>query len=96
MIMDSLSINIIIGLAGAILAIVTFVFGRTTASREDGKQDGTILSELGYLKSSTDDIKRRLDKQDERDRDYISRLTCVEESTKQAHRRIDGLEAHRG
>lgn len=94
--MDPLSINIIVGLTGAILAIVTFIYGRNTAARTDGKQDGTILSELGYLKSSTDDIKRRLDKADDRDRDYISRLMCVEESTKQAHRRIETLEARHG
>lgn len=84
-------VNIIIALIGVILTIAAFVYGRQSASHADGKQDGTILSELGYLKSNTDDIKRRLDKQDERDRDYISRLTCVEESAKSAHKRIDQM-----
>lgn len=87
-------VNIIIALIGIILSIAAFVYGRTSASHADGKQDGTILSELGYLKSNTDDIKRRLDKQDERDRDYITRLTAVEASAKQAHKRLDQMEVH--
>lgn len=83
--------ELIFSIAGLILAGVTFYVGRQTASRQDGKQDGTILSELGYLKSSMDDIKLRLSDQDKRDRDYIGRLVCVEESVKSAHKRIDGL-----
>ena len=92
--MTPININLIIAIAGLLVSAITFYAGRQTATRQDGKQDGTILSELGYLKANTDDIKRRLDKQDERDRDYISRLTCVEESAKSAHKRIDQLGRH--
>jgi len=81
----------ILAIVGLILTVISFYAGRKTASRQEGVQDGTILTELGYLKSSMDDIKRRLDRQDDRDRDYVSRLTCVEESAKSAHKRIDQL-----
>ena len=81
----------IIGAGGVILAAITFYIGRTTSAKSEGKQDGTILSELGYLKSSMDDIKLRLSDQDKRDRDYIGRLVCVEETVKSAHKRIDQL-----
>lgn len=89
--MQEYTLSITIALIGIALSVATFFYGRTSASRQDGKQDGTILSELGYLKSNTDDIKRRLDKQDERDRDYISRLTCVEQKIEQANSRIDQI-----
>lgn len=86
------TISIIIAVMGFLLAVITFFIGRLSAAKSDGRQDGTILTELGYLRSNTDEIKRRLDKQDERDREYISRLTAVEQSAKQAHKRIDTME----
>lgn len=89
--MDPETAKYLIGFIGVIVSVAAFFYGRSTAIRTEGKQDGTILSELGYLKSGTDDIKRRLDRQDDRDRETIGRLTTVEESTKSAHKRIDQL-----
>lgn len=68
----------IIAGAGLLLSILTYIAGWKTKQRDEGQEAGQILSELGYLKSNTDEIKRRLDKQDERDREYISRLTALE------------------
>jgi predicted nuclease with TOPRIM domain len=91
-----MTINIIIAGAGLLLSALTFVWGRITAAKNNGKESGQIMSELGYLRSNTDEIKRRLDKQDERDREYISRLTAVEESAKSAHKRLESLEKRNG
>lgn len=68
----------IIAGAGLLLSILTYIAGWKTKQQKEGQEAGQILSELGYLKSNTDEIKRRLDKQDERDREYISRLTALE------------------
>jgi len=86
-----ININLIIAFIGIAVSVAAFIYGRSTAARQDGKQDGTILSELGYLKANTDEIKRRIDKQDERDRDYISRMAAVESSCKSAHIRLDQM-----
>jgi hypothetical protein len=60
---------------------------------EDGTKNAVIMSELGYIKASLDDIKRKQETQDEkqdtRHLDVVTRLTAVEASTKQAHKRID-------
>ncbi len=58
-------------------------------SVQDGKESATILTELGYIKSGIDDLKRKQEKADERHIDIITRLTSVEASVKQAHKRID-------
>ncbi len=76
-------------LAGLAVSVAGFFVGRFAANRSSGKQDGTILSELGYLKSNTDEIKSRLDRQDERLFAFVERLTAVESSSKQAHKRLD-------
>lgn len=83
-----------------IAAICGVVYGATTYSRnkkkdnaEDGKESGVILTELGYIKSGVDDLKRKQDKQDEQMLRFLRDLTAVEESSKQAHKRLDALEA---
>ena len=86
----------VLGIMGTICAIV---FGYATFKRDkkiddstEGKESGTILTEIGYIKSGVDDIKRKQEKQDEHHIEVISRITAVEQSAKQAHHRIDRLE----
>ena len=89
-------LSIVLGMIGTVCAII---FGYSTYTRNrkaddtfEGKSSGTILTEIGYIKSGVDDIKRKQDKQDERHVEIISRVTAVEQSAKQAHYRIDRLE----
>jgi hypothetical protein len=86
-----IDISVLIAIAGLLLAVVTFVVGRNTAAKSDGKQDGQILTELGYLKSNTDDIKRRLDDQDRRYTEMLVTVTGLERDMKTAYMRIDEL-----
>ena len=84
----------------AILAsIMAIIFGVLAArsrfgveSKDTGKQNGQLISDIGYVKSGVDDIKRKQEKQDEQHIEVISRIVCVEGSTKQAHHRIDSVE----
>lgn len=85
-----------IGVVGTMCAII---FGYIAFRRNgkadntaEGKKDGVLLTEIGYIKSGVDDIKRKQEKEDERHIQVVSRLTAVEASAKQAHRRIDRLE----
>ena len=53
-----LTLTTIIGFA---LSVGTFFIGRTSASHNDGKKEGQILTELGYIKSGVDDMKRKME-----------------------------------
>lgn len=84
-----------VGFVGTACAVI---FGYVAFSRNkkqddctEAKQDGVVLTELGYIKSGVDDIKRKQDKQEQQHIEVVTRLTAVEESTRQAHRRIDEL-----
>lgn len=85
-----------LGILGAICAIAfgyaAFKRNQKADENNEGKQNGTILTEIGYIKAGVDDIKRKQEKQDERHVELISRVTAVEQSAKQAHHRIDRLE----
>lgn len=82
-----------IGVIGTVCAIFfgycAFNRSRKAAEVSAGQQTGQILSELGYVKAGVDDIKKKQDKQDERYIETITRLTAVEQSSKQAHKRLD-------
>lgn len=91
----TVDIAILISLIGLALSVGTFFIGRTTAAKSAGKQDGTMLTEIGYIKANTDEIKAEQKEQRKTNSEYAQRLTAVEESAKSAHKRIDEIERSR-
>jgi len=85
-------ISIACTVLGAAIGYATFRKNREKDVEEEGKVDGVVLTEIGYIKAGIDDIKRKQDKQDELYIKIAERLTAVEASAKQAHHRIDRLE----
>ena len=71
-----LTLTTIVGFA---LSVGTFFIGRTTASKADGKQEGQILSELGYIKSGIDDTKRKLESMEKSYHNLEGRVVRLEE-----------------
>lgn len=85
-------ISIIGGIAGIVFGVITYARNRRQDNTDEGKRTGAIMSELGYIKSGVDDVKRKQEKSDDTIMGFMKELTAVQESTKQAHKRIDGLE----
>jgi hypothetical protein len=85
----------IIGIGGTassiIFAYLAFRRNDKHESKDSGKSEGIILTEIGYIKSSIDRIEKRLDASDEKYMGIASRVSKVEESVSQAHKRIDDL-----
>lgn len=92
----SVELSVIMSLAfagiGAVVAIVTLRRSTSRDDEESGNTKGTILTEIGYIKSGVDDIKRHQEKQDDQYLDLRQRVTKVEASATQAHKRIDSIE----
>lgn len=84
--------TILLSLLSAAIGAAGFWFARKKDSVEQGQMSGSLMTELGYLKSSMDTANKKLDKQDERNIRIEERLSRHEESTKQSHRRLDALE----
>ena len=85
----------IIGIVSSVCAIVfgylAFFRNRKKDDTEEGKSAGTMLSDIGYIKAGVDGIKTEQKEQRKTNIEVVSRLTAVEESTKQAHKRIDEI-----
>ena len=87
---------------GTILAIVSpvcaLIFGIVSMRRSQktddaasGREMGTVISDLGYVKSSVDGVMRELKAQEKQYTGIVERVSAVEQSTKAAHHRIDDL-----
>ena len=92
-----MTIGEVISLAATLCALGISLTALVTARRKDtkadGAQSGTVLTEIGYIKAQMDRLNEALKELNARDRDYLERLTAVEASAKQAHKRLDKMEA---
>lgn len=88
--------NVLIGgvcaIAGVVLSYLAFAREQSNDDKKDGVQDGTILTELGYIKSNTDEIKSEQKEQRRINVELYTRISSVEASAKQAHKRLDNIE----
>lgn len=90
----SIVLSAVFGVGGLVFGIITAVRNKKTDDTKEAKEDGIILTELGYIKSGVDDIKQKQKEQEKQNLDFVRHLTAVEESAKQAHKRIDNLEKY--
>ena len=85
----------LLSVTGTVCAIVfgyiAFMRAKRKDNTDEGQNKGVMLTEIGYIKSGVDDIKRKQDQLDAKQTTYLERLVCVEQSAKQAHHRIDEL-----
>lgn len=57
----------------------------------DGKSEGAMLSDIGYIKACVDWVEKNLNKVDERYRNIAERLAKVEEAVTNVTKRVDEL-----
>ncbi len=90
----------IIGLVGAISGIVLGWTGRAKAFKQEVTQEATVdavlRADVGYIKHSVDDVRMVQGQQGQKFDALSEKVIRVEESTKQAHKRIDRLEGTEG
>ena len=88
--------NVIVGMVctvlGAVFGYIAFARNNQHDNQEEGRKDGTILTELGYIKANTDEIKAEQKEQRKLNTEFATRLTKVEASAERAHFRIDHIE----
>ena len=86
----------LLGVIGTITAIVCSVIAlirnHTGDKAKEAKSDATVLTEIGYIKANTDEIKMEQKEQRKTNTEVLTRLTSVEASAAQAHRRLDLIE----
>ena len=94
-----MEVNVLIGTICTVLGVgisyVVFSRSKTKDDQAEGQQNGVMLTELGYIKANTDEIKAEQKEQRMTNIKFAERLSAVEASAKQAHHRIDHMEQHK-
>ncbi len=82
------------GISGLIFGLVTLFRNKKSDDASEGKQDGILLTQIGYMQAGIDDIKKDNREFREDVQKLHDQVVRTEESAKQAHRRIDKLEKY--
>ena len=85
-------LSVISTICAIVFGYMAFARNRKKDDNEEGRNAGTMLSDIGYIKSGVDDIKAEQKEQRKTNIEVVSRITAVEESAKQAHKRLDSIE----
>ncbi len=88
-------ISVVGTVCGITFGYVGYRKGIQKDSAESGKSSGTLMSDIGYIKAGIDDLKHKQESAELRHFALVERVTKVEESTKQAHKRIDEMKIER-
>jgi hypothetical protein len=94
--MDGITITALISATAAISGIILGWLGRSRAVRQDvaeeAGRDAELRASVNYIRAGVDDLRVEIRAQGQRYDMLAERVTRVEESTKQAHHRINRLE----
>lgn len=88
----SIEIGIVVAVLSLIIAFQSYSLNKTKLIKNDGQESAEVKAELGYIRKGVDDIRIDLKANEKQMVALGERVTRVEESTKQAHKRIDSLE----
>ena len=98
-----MKVNIIVTMVGlfASLSSVAFAFLAFKRSEKhehkvEGKSEGLILSDIGYIKACVDRMEKNLTSVDERYRNVLERLVKVEEALANEQKRVDEIKKEGG
>lgn len=76
-------------LLSVFIAMVSLKRNERQDAKNEGKHQGSIFSDIGYIKACVDRVEKNLNKVDERYKDVIERLAKVEESLVNVKKRVD-------
>lgn len=98
-----MEVAVVISITVAIISAIAAIFGMYMAFknynrfinkdvREDSQAAGNLQSDVSYIKRRIDDVLLEQKEASKIIADHSERLARVEESAKQAHKRIDAVE----
>lgn len=92
----SIELTILLTICGTVFGIVVGYLNWRRISNEDIKKeaisDGELKANILYIRQGVEDIKVDMRVQQKRTDELTERVVRVEESTKQAHKRIDEIQ----
>ncbi|MEK4715324.1 hypothetical protein [Sporosarcina sp. FSL K6-5500] len=91
----SLEIGVIGAIIGMLIGYFTFQRNRDKEIRSNASEDAVVRTKLDHISVGVHSIQLDLDKSSMRMSEVSDRVIRVEESAKQAHKRIDKIDGGR-
>ncbi|PEZ05575.1 hypothetical protein CN326_14020 [Bacillus sp. AFS018417] len=88
----TIEIGVLIAILSLAISYLGYSLNKTKSVRTDGQQSAEMKAELGYIRKGVDDIRIDQKASEKQMILFGERITRVEESSKQAHKRLDNLE----
>ena len=88
------ALSVVSTLCAIIFGYIAFARNSKKDTEQSAKTDATLLTEVGYIKANTEEIKTEQKEQRKTNIEVLTRLASVEASAKQAHKRIDNIEGY--
>ncbi len=95
----TVELGIVLTILSLVVAFQGYQLNKTKSIKDDGRQSAEVSAQLNYISKGVNDIQLdmkdiRLDMKanDQKVQEVVQRVTRVEESAKQAHKRMDKME----
>lgn len=79
----------VIAVAGLLISFLAYQLNKTKEVKSDSQESAELKAELSYIRKGVDDIRLDLKSNEKQMNAQGERITRLEESAKQAHKRID-------
>ena len=84
-------VGFLASLSSIIFAFLAFKRSERQEHKKEGKNEGLIISDIGYIKACVDRMEKNFNKLDERYNQVLERLSKAEESLYNVAKRVDEL-----
>ncbi|MRG87014.1 hypothetical protein [Salinibacillus xinjiangensis] len=88
----TIELGVLISILSIIVAFLGYSLKKTNTVKSDASESAELKAGLDYIKAGVDDIRIDLRANEKQIGDLNERVTRVEESSKQAHKRLDNYE----
>lgn len=83
--------NITISIISVVIALLSYKRNVIKEHKQLSKEEGSFLSDIGYIKACVDRMEKKISNVDERYQDLLQRLTKVEENLINTQKRVEEI-----
>lgn len=83
--------SITISIISVVIALLSYKRNVIKEHKQLSKEEGSFLSDIGYIKACVDWMEKKISNVDERYQDLLQRLTKVEENLINTQKRVEEI-----
>lgn len=83
--------NITISIISVVIALLSYKRNVIKEHKQLSREEGSFLSDIGYIKACVDRMEKKISNVDERYQDLLQRLTKVEENLINNQKRVEEI-----